>query len=93
MEKINEQEFISELNKNINNNIKVNINGSIVTTLQLTKITINIRNDLIQIKGNEKDNFLEFNLNQVYKILFEKEKNILIIYIDDDIEIEIIFLN
>ncbi len=91
MEKINEQEFISELNKNINNNIKVNINGSIVTTLQLTKITINIRNDLIQIKGNEKDNFLEFNLNQVYKILFEKEKNILIIYIDDDIEI--IFLN
>lgn len=93
MEKINEQEFISELNKNINNNIKVNINGSIVTTLQLTKITINLRNDLIQIKGNEKDNFLEFNLNQVYKILFEKEKNILIIYIDDDIEIEIIFLN
>lgn len=93
MEKINEQEFISELNKNINNNIKVNINGSIVTTLQLTKITINLKNDLIQIKGNEKDNFLEFNLNQVYKILFEKEKNILIIYIDDDIEIEIIFLN
>lgn len=93
MEKINEQEFISELNKNINNNIKVNINGSIVTTLQLTKITINLRNDLIQIKGNENDNFLEFNLNQVYKILFEKEKNILIIYIDDDIEIEIIFLN
>ncbi len=93
MEKINEQEFISELNKNINNNIKVNINGSIVTTLQLTKITINLRNDLIQIKGNEKDNFLEFNLNQVYKILFEKEKNILVIYIDDDIEIEIIFLN
>ena len=93
MEKINEQEFISELNKNINNNIKVNINGSIVTTLQLTKITINLRNDLIQIKGNEKDNFLEFNLNQVYKILFEKEKNILVTYIDDDIEIEIIFLN
>ena len=93
MEKINEQEFIRELNKNINNNIKVNINGSIVTTLQLTKITINLRNDLIQIKGNENDNFLEFNLNQVYKILFEKEKNILIIYIDDDIEIEIIFLN
>lgn len=93
MEKINEQEFISELNKNINNNIKVNINGSIVTTLQLTKITINLKNDLIQIKGNEKDNFLEFNLNQVYKILFEKEKNILVIYIDDDIEIEIIFLN
>lgn len=93
MKKINEQEFISELNKNINNNIKVNINGSIITTLQLTKITINLRNDLIQIKGNEKDNFLEFNLNQVYKILFEKEKNILVIYIDDDIEIEIIFLN
>lgn len=93
MEKINEQKFISELNKNINNNIKVNINGSIITTLQLTKITINLRNDLIQIKGNEKDNFLEFNLNQVYKILFEKEKNILVIYIDDDIEIEIIFLN
>ncbi len=35
MEEINEQKFINELSKNINNNIKVNINGSIVTTLQL----------------------------------------------------------
>ncbi len=89
MIKIERKQLIKILKRYINKGIYINQLGTISSTNTIHKMTFVYYNNFIILKDKISKNYFTINLNYVYKILSNKEKTIIKIFIDDDIVITI----
>ena len=64
-------------------NIIVKQEGFIESKYKIKKISYKIEYEVLSIFGQEKESYIQINLNQVYKI--EQEKDEINLYLDNDI--------
>ena len=67
--------------------IKVSQNGFIMNQFFMDKLMYKIQGDILNLRDEVKETYLALNLNQVYQI--EISKNKIILFMDNDTEIEI----
>ena len=69
------------------NPIKINQNGFIMNQFFMDRLMYKIQGDFLNLRDEEKETYISLNLNQVYQI--EISENRIILFLDNDTEIEI----
>lgn len=67
--------------------IKINQTGFIVNQFFMNKLMYKIECDILNLRDETKEIYLSLNLNQVYQV--EISENKMILFLDNDTEIEI----
>lgn len=67
--------------------IKVSQNGFVINQFFMEKLMYKIQDDILNLRDEVKDVYLSLNLNQVYQM--EISENKIILFLDNDTEIEI----
>ena len=67
--------------------IKISQNGFIINQFFMDKLMYKIQDDTLNLRDEIKETYLSLNLNQVYQI--EISENKIILFMDNDTEIEI----
>lgn len=67
--------------------IKINQNGFIMNQFFMDKLMYKIQSDVLNLRDEAKEIYLSLNLNQVYQV--EISENKIILFLDNDTEIEI----
>ena len=67
--------------------IRISQKGFIVNQFFMDKLMYKIENDILNLRDEVKETYLSLNLNQVYQI--EISENKIILFMDNDTEIEI----
>lgn len=75
------------LNKLGKRPVRIKQKGFIISQFFIDKLIYKIQNDILNIKDKMKDEYFALNLNQVYQI--EISENKIILFLDNDTEIEI----
>ena len=84
-------QMIEKLEKSLDNlkqkPVKVNQKGFIINQFFVEKLMYKIQDDILNLRDEAKEVYLSLNLNQVYQI--EISENKIILFLDNDTEIEI----
>ena len=75
------------LDKLKQNPIKISQNGFIMNQFFMEKLMYKIQDDILNLRDEVKEVYLSLNLNQVYQV--EIRENKIILFLDNDTEIEI----
>ena len=67
--------------------IRISQNGFIINQFFMDKLMYKIQGDILNLRDEVKETYLSLNLNQVYQI--EISENKMILFMDNDTEIEI----
>ena len=67
--------------------IKINQNGFIINQFFIDRLMFKIQDDILNLRDEAKEVYLSLNLNQVYQV--EISENKIILFLDNDTEIEI----
>jgi len=67
--------------------VKISQNGFIMNQFFMEKLMYKIQGDILNLRDEVKEVYLSLNLNQVYQI--EISENKIILFMDNDTEIEI----
>ena len=67
--------------------IKINQNGFVINQFFMNRLMYKIQDDILNLRDEAKEIYLSLNLNQVYQI--EISENKIILFLDNDTEIEI----
>ena len=67
--------------------IRISQNGFIMNQFFMEKLMYKIQSDILNLRDETKEIYLSLNLNQVYQI--EISENKLILFLDNDTEIEV----
>lgn len=67
--------------------IRVSQKGFIINQFFIDKLIYKIQDDILNLRDKIKEEYLSLNLNQVYQI--EISENKILLFLDNDIEIEI----
>ena len=84
-------EMIAKIEKSLDNltqkTVKVSQNGFIMNQFFMDKLMYKIQDDILNLRDEVKEIYLSLNLNQVYQV--EIYKNKIIMFLDNDTEVEI----
>ena len=84
-------EMIVKIEKSLDNltqkPVKVSQNGFIMNQFFMDKLMYKIQDDILNLRDEVKEVYLSLNLNQVYQV--EISENKIILFMDNDTEIEI----
>ena len=84
-------EMIVKIEKSLDNltqkTVKVSQNGFIMNQFFMDKLMYKIQDDILNLRDEVKEVYLSLNLNQVYQV--EISENKIILFMDNDTEIEI----
>lgn len=72
-------------------NISIKQDGVIKNGYEIMKMKYHIKYDILNIKDESTENYIEINLNQIYQI--ESDENQIEIYLDSDINIKLSIKN
>ena len=75
------------LDKMIQKPIRISQNGFMINQFFLDKLMYKIQDDILNLRDEIKEIYLSLNLNQVYQV--EISENKIILFMDNDTEIEI----
>ena len=67
--------------------IKVNQKGFIINQFFIEKLIYKIQNDILNLRDERNEVYISLNLNQVYQV--EISENKIILFMDNDTEIEL----
>ena len=67
--------------------IKISQNGFLMNQFFIDKLMYKIQDDILNLRDEMKEIYLSLNLNQVYQV--EISENKIILFLDNDTEIEI----
>ena len=67
--------------------IRISQNGFIINQFFINKLMFKIQSDILNLRDETKEIYLSLNLNQVYQV--EISENKMILFLDNDAEIEI----
>lgn len=67
--------------------IKINQNGFIMNQFFMDRLMYKIQDDILNLRDEAKEIYLSLNLNQVYQV--EISENKIVLFLDNDTEIEI----
>ena len=67
--------------------IRISQNGFIINQFFINKLMFKIQSDILNLRDETKEIYLSLNLNQVYQV--EISENKMILFLDNDTEIEI----
>ena len=67
--------------------IKISQNGFIINQFFMDKLMYKVQDDILNLRDEVKEVYLSLNLNQVYQV--EISENKIILFMDNDTEIEI----
>ena len=67
--------------------VKISQNGFIMNQFFMSQLMYKIQDDILNLRDESKEVYLSLNLNQVYQI--EISENKIILFMDNDTEIEI----
>ena len=67
--------------------VKISQNGFIMNQFFITQLMYKIQDDILNLRDEVKEVYLSLNLNQVYQV--EISENKIILFMDNDTEIEI----
>ena len=67
--------------------VKISQNGFILNQFFMTQLIFKIQDDILNLRDEAKEVYLSLNLNQVYQV--EISENKIILFMDNDTEIEI----
>lgn len=67
--------------------VKISQNGFILNQFFMTQLIYKIQDDILNLRDEAKEIYLSLNLNQVYQV--EISENKIILFMDNDTEIEI----
>lgn len=67
--------------------IKISQNGFLMNQFFISKLMYKIQSDILNLRDETKEIYLSLNLNQVYQV--EISENKIILFLDNDTEIEI----
>lgn len=67
--------------------VKISQNGFIMNQFFMDKLMYKIQDDILNLRDELKEVYLSLNLNQVYQV--EINENKIILFLDNDTEIEI----
>ena len=68
-------------------NVKINQKGFIIHQFFVEKLIYKVQDDILNLRDETKEIYLSLNLNQVYQV--EISENQIILFLDNDTEIEI----
>lgn len=84
-------EMIVKIKKCLDNlkqkTIKISQNGFIMNQFFMSQLIYKIQDDILNLRDEVKEVYLSLNLNQVYQV--EISENKIILFMDNDTEIEI----
>ena len=84
-------QMIEKLEKSLDNlkqkSVKINQKGFIIHQFFVEKLMYKIQDDILNLRDEVREIYLSLNLNQVYQI--EISENKVILFLDNDTEIEI----
>ena len=84
-------EMIVKIKKCLENlkqkNVKINQNGFVMNQFFMSQLIYIIQDDILNLRDEVKEIYLSLNLNQVYQV--EISENKIILFMDNDTEIEI----
>ena len=75
------------LDKLKQNPIRISQNGFIINQFFMGQLMYKIQDDILNLRDEVKETYLSLNLNQVYQV--EISENKIILFLDNDTEIEI----
>ena len=67
--------------------VRINQKGFIINQFFINKLMYKIQSDILNLRDETKEIYISLNLNQVYQI--EISENIIILFLDNDTQIEI----
>ena len=67
--------------------VKISQNGFIINQFFMSQLMYKIQDDILNLRDEVKEVYLSLNLNQVYQV--EISENKIILFMDNDTEIEI----
>ena len=67
--------------------VRINQKGFIINQFFVNKLMYKIQSDILNLRDETKEIYISLNLNQVYQI--EISENIIILFLDNDTQIEI----
>ena len=67
--------------------VKISQNGFIMNQFFMSQLMYKIQDDILNLRDESKEVYLSLNLNQVYQV--EISENKIILFMDNDTEIEI----
>lgn len=67
--------------------VRISQNGFIMNQFFINKLIFKIQSDILNLRDETKEIYLSLNLNQVYQV--EISENKIILFLDNDTEIEI----
>ena len=80
-------EIINAIQKLKGKTINIRQEGFLETQFSVKDVIYDVIDDILKIDGNNEDNFIAMNLNQIYKM--EQTKDEIVLFIDNDTVIKI----
>lgn len=90
MNNIEDKELIEIIKKFKNNGIYIRLEGAIESVNTIHKLDFAIQYDILRLTDKISKDYFTINLNQVYKIKTSNDKNVVKLYLDNDIIVTII---
>lgn len=85
MNNIEDKELIEIIKKFKNNGIYIKIDGTISSMNTIHKLDFAIQYDILRLTDKISKNYFTINLNQVYRIKTSNDRNVVKLYLDNDI--------
>lgn len=73
-----------------NNGVYIGLEGTIESINTIHKLNYSIQYDILRLTDKSSKNYLNINLNLVYRIKASNDKNVIELYLDQDIIVTII---
>lgn len=85
------EKLIKKINMWKKENIIILQEGFIKSKYKINEIDYKIENEVLKIMSKKDENYIEINLNQIYKI--EEQNEEIKLYLDNDTEIKLVINN
>lgn len=90
MNNIDEKELKEIIKSFKNNGIYIRLEGSFESINTIYKLDFTIQYDILRLRDKISKNYFTFNLNQVYRIKVSNDKNVVKLYLDNDMIVTIV---
>lgn len=90
MNDIENKELIEIIKNFKNTGIYIRLEGTIESINTIHKLNYSIQYDILRLTDKISKNYLNINLNLVYRIKVSNDKNVIKLYLDEDIIVTII---
>ena len=90
MNNIDEKELKEIIKSFKNNGIYIRLEGSFESINTIHKLDFTIQYDILRLRDKISKNYFTFNLNQVYRIKVSNDKNVVKLYLDNDMIVTIV---